>query len=194
MRVPSVSAGALGLIVLATALLGGPAAVASTLPAPVVEQGYALRKVGGGELKWLGLPIYDASLWTSTGRYTGFGAGDTVALSLWYQRAFTRDQLLDITETAWRKLGQPDAAQRERWLAELRRAWSDVAPGHNVTTVVVPGGPTRFYDQRGRFAQVDDPEFGPAFLAIWLDPRSVVRDLRRQLLGGRDAAAATAAN
>jgi Chalcone isomerase-like len=194
MRAPSISAGALGLIVIATALLGGPAAVASTLPAPVVEQGYALRKVGGGELKWLGLPIYDASLWTSTGRYAGFGAGDTVALSLWYQRAFTRDQLLGITETAWRKLGQPDAAQRERWLAELRRAWTDVAPGHNVTTIVVPGGPTRFYDQRGRFAQVDDPAFGPAFLAIWLDPRSVVRDLRRQLLGGRDAAATTAAN
>jgi hypothetical protein len=194
MRAPSTSAGALGLIVLATALLGGPAVVASTLPAPVVEQGYALRKVGGGELKWLGLPIYDASLWTSSGRYAGLGAGDTVALSLWYQRAFTRDQLLGITETAWRKLGQPDAAQRERWLAELRRAWTDVAPGHNVTTLVVPGGPTRFYDQRGRFAQVDDPAFGPAFLAIWLDPRSVVRDLRRQLLGGRDAAATTAAN
>jgi hypothetical protein len=194
MRAPSSFAGSLALIVVAAALLGGPVAVASTLPAPVVEQGYALRKVGDGELKWLGLPIYDASLWTSTGRYAGFDGGDTVALSLWYQRAFTRDELLGITATAWRKLGQPDAAQRERWLAELRRAWSDVAPGQNVTTVVAPGGPTRFYDQRGRFAQVDDPAFGPAFLAIWLDPRSVVRDLRRQLLGGRDASATTAAN
>jgi hypothetical protein len=58
----------------------------------------------------------------------------------------------------------------------------------------MPGGPTRFYDQRGRFAQVDDPAFGPAFLAIWLDPRSVVSDLRRDLLGGRDASATTAAN
>lgn len=194
MRAPSALAGLPALIAIAAALLGGPGAIASTLPAPVVEQGYALRKVGGGELKWLGLRIYDASLWTSTGRYAGPGTGDTVALSLWYQRAFKRDELLGITETAWRKLGQPDATQRERWLAELRRAWSDVAPGQNVTTVVVPGGPTRFYDQRGRFAKVDDPAFGPAFLAIWLDPRSVVSDLRRQLLGGRDAAATTAAN
>lgn len=194
MRAPFFSAGSFAAILVAAALLGGPAAVASTLPAPVVEQGYALRKVGGGELKWLGLAIYDASLWTSTGRYAGFGGGDTVALSLWYQRAFKRDELLGITETAWRKLGQPEETQRERWLAELRRAWSDVAPGQNVTTVVVPGGPTRFYDQRGRFAQVDDPAFGPAFLAIWLDPRSVVRDLRRQLLGSRDGSATTAAN
>jgi hypothetical protein len=194
MRATFFSVDSLALIVAAAALLGGPAAVASTLPAPVVEQGYALLKVGGGELKWLGLPIYDASLWTSTGRYTGIGEGGTVALSLWYQRAFKREELLGITETAWRRLGQTETTQRERWLAELRRAWSDVTPGQNVTTVVVPGGPTRFYDQRGRFAQVDDPAFGPAFLAIWLDPRSVVRDLRRQLLGGRDASATTAAN
>jgi hypothetical protein len=169
-------------------------ASASTLPDSVVERGYPLRKVGAGELRWLGFPIYDASLWTSSGRYSGFGPGETVALSLWYQRSFSRDELLRITETAWKKLGQPDAARRELWLAELRRQWTDVGPGRNITTVVTPSGPTRFYDQGGRFAQVDDPAFGPAFLAIWLHPRSVVSDLRLELLGGRDAAAATAAN
>jgi hypothetical protein len=173
--------------------LAGPA-LASSLPGAVTDQGYTLRRVGSGELRWLGFPIYDASLWTSTGRYAGFGPDDTVALSLWYQRGFSREQLVSITETAWKKLGQPDAAQRERWAGELRRIWNDVAPGSNVTTVVIPGGPTRFYDQRGRFAEVDDPDFGPAFLAIWLHPRSVVADLRRQLLGGDGAATATAAN
>lgn len=181
-------------LVLLALWLAAAVASASTLPGSVIDQGYPLRKVGAGELRWLGFPIYDASLWTSTGRYSGFGPGDTVALSLWYQRSFSRDELLRITETAWKKLGQPDAAQREIWLAELRRQWTDVAPGRNVTTVVTPNGPTRFYDQRGRFAQVDDPAFGPAFLAIWLHPRSVVSDLRLELLGGRDAAAATASN
>lgn len=184
----------LRLFILVGLWLGAAVASASALPGPVIDQGYPLRKVGGGELRWLGFPIYDASLWTSTGRYSGFGPGETVALSLWYQRSFSRDELLRITETAWKKLGQPDAAQRERWLAELRRQWTDVEPGRNVTTVVTPNGPTRFYDQRGRFAQVDDPAFGPAFLAIWLHPRSVVSDLRIELLGGRDATAATAAN
>lgn len=174
--------------------LAGSAALASALPGPVIEQGYALRRVGAGELRWLGFPIYDASLWTTSGRYGGFGTGETVALSLWYQRSFSRDELVRITETAWKKLGQPSDAQRERWVAELRRVWTDVSPGRNVTTVVIAGGPTRFYDQTGRFAQLDDPDFGPAFLAIWLDPRSIVSDLRLQLLGGRDATAATAAN
>jgi hypothetical protein len=37
--------------------------------------------------------------------------------------------------------------------------------------------------------QVDDPAFGPAFLSIWLDSRSVVGDLRVQLLGLESSAA-----
>jgi hypothetical protein len=179
---------------LAAALLLATPLPASTLPEPVLAQGYGLQKVGGGELRWFGMSIYDASLWTSTGRYDGFGSGDTVALSLWYQRSFTRDELIRITETAWRKLGGTDPDQRERWVADLRRSWADVAPGQNVTAIVIPNGPTRFYDQRGRFGQVDDPAFGPAFLAIWLDPRSVVGDLRVRLLGGRGPGSATAAN
>ena len=181
-------------ILLGLWLLAGGVVSASSLPDPVVDNQYPLRMVGAGELRWLGFPIYDASLWTSSGRHAGFTSGDTVALSLWYRRSFTRDQLLDITETAWRKLGQVDPAQRERWLTELRSFWTDVAPGQNVTTVVLPGGPTRFYDQRGRFGQVDDPAFGPAFLSIWLDPRSVVSDLRIRLLGGPAAGEMTAAN
>ena len=172
--------------------LAAACAAAAPLPPPVLEQGYPLRKVGAGELRWLGFAIYEASLWTTTGRYSGFGPDETVALSLGYQRSFTRDELVRVTESAWKKLGQPEASQRDRWLAELRREWTDVAPGHNVTTVVLPGGPTRFYDQRGRFAEVDDPAFGPAFLAIWLDPRSVVGDLRIQLLGAHSAATRTA--
>jgi hypothetical protein len=179
---------------LALGLIAGCPALAFDRPEPVLESRYALQMVGRGELRWLGFPIYDASLWTSTGRHTGFMPGQTVALSLWYRRSFTRGELLKVTDTAWRKLGTVGPTQRERWLAQLRGFWTDVAPGENVTTVVLPGGPTRFYDQRAQFGQVDDPAFGPAFLSIWLHPRSVVADLRIQLLGGRESAATTAAN
>jgi hypothetical protein len=181
-------------ILLGLWLVAGGVVSASSLPDPVVDNRYALRMVGAGELRWLGFPIYDASLWTSSGRHAGITSGETVALSLWYRRSFTRDELLKVTETAWRKLGQVEPAQRELWLAELRGFWTDVAPGQNVTTVVLPDGPTRFYDQRGRFGQVGDPDFGPAFLSIWLDPRSVVGDLRIRLLGGPASAEITAAN
>lgn len=184
---------ALACIALLAGSVVAPAHAAS-LPDPVVESGYPLRPVGSGDLRWLGRSIYQAGLWTTSGRYGGFGPGETVALSLEYRRAFSRDELVRITDIAWRRLGHLEADRRERWLGELRREWSDVAPGQNVTTVVIPNGPTHFYDQQGRFGQVEDPDFGPAFLAIWLDPRSIVGELRLRLLGGRDTTGITAAN
>ena len=52
-----------------------------------------------------------------------------------------------------------------------------------MTAVVVPGRETRFYDATGLLGVVDDPDFGPAYLRIWLDQRSAVADLRVALLG-----------
>jgi hypothetical protein len=171
-----------------TAVLAGHAH-ASSLPDVVLKGDYGLQRVGAGELSWLGRPIYRASLWTPAGNFTGYEPGEPVALSLSYQREFSRDELLRITSTAWRLLDATPPVQRERWLAELRTFWADVGPGDNVTTVVVPGRATRFYDHRGFMGEIDDPAFGPAFLSIWLDSRSVVRDLRVQLLGLERSAA-----
>jgi hypothetical protein len=164
-------------------------AAASTLSEPAIKNGYKLQQVGAGQLNFLGRPVYAASLWTSAGSFEGFAPGEPVALSLHYQRDFSRDELLKITATAWRLMGSVPPEQRERWLASLRGFWSNVGPGDNVTTVVIPGRFTRFYNHREFMGQVDDPAFGPSFLAIWLDPRSVVGDLRVQLLGAERTAA-----
>jgi hypothetical protein len=170
------------MLAAAAALLAGHAH-ASNLPDAVLKGDYGLQRVGAGELSWLGRPIYHASLWTPAGNFTGYEPGEPVALSLSYQRKFSRDELLRITSTAWRLLDSTPPGQRAQWLASLRTVWSDVGPGDNVTAVVIPGKATHFYDHRGFMGKIDDPAFGPAFLSIWLDPRSVVGDLRVQLLG-----------
>ena len=159
-----------------------PAAEAA-LPSPALTAHAGLKEVGRGRLTWLGFGIYRASLWTPSGRYDGFTPGQTVALSLWYERKFSRQQLLGITQHEWErlKLGTPE--QQRRWRAELERQWGDVRPGDNITTVTTVGGATRFYTQYRLLGEVTDPAFGPAFLAIWLDPRSAVADLRREILG-----------
>jgi hypothetical protein len=167
-------------------LAAGVALARPVLPDPVVEQLPELQPVGSGELRWLGRPVYDASLWTTEGRFQGFRAGEPVALSLWYQRSFSERELLRIVDFAWSRLDLPADAPRQRWLAELARIWSDVEPGHNLTTVVVPGVETRFYDRDRLLGRIAEPAFGPAFLSIWLDARSPVRDLRAQLLGAAE--------
>ncbi|HSN71596.1 MAG TPA: chalcone isomerase family protein [Steroidobacteraceae bacterium] len=170
------------LVIVGAAVAGANVASAS-LPAAVADGEYGLAEVGSGKLSFFGFSIYDASLWTADGEFAGFVAGRPVALSLWYKRAFSRSELLDITRKAWERLGTGSQAQRAGWLEQLEAVWNDVDPGDNMTAVVLPGRETRFYDQTGFKGRIDDPELGPAFLGIWLDRESVVGDLRAELLG-----------
>jgi len=98
---------------------------------------------------------------------------------------FLTRQLLRITGTAWRLLDAGTPEQRKAWLAALEIRLARCPPRRQPDDGRVAGKATMFYDQRGLLGQIDDPEFGPAFLSIWLDSRSVVGDLRVQLLGAR---------
>ena len=71
----------------------------------------------------------------------------------------------------------------DRWLTSLNGMWPDVGPGDYIVTIVEPGGKTRFEDSNGQLGVIEDPEFGPAFLSIWLHPRTSRPDLRMALVG-----------
>ncbi|MDH5256289.1 MAG: chalcone isomerase family protein [Gammaproteobacteria bacterium] len=173
------AAGWIGMI--ASAIVGG--AAQADLPESVRGVGHDLSRVGQGRLTWLGFGIYEASLWTRDGRFEGFEEGEPVALALWYERKFSRQQLIDITTGEWERLDLAPAATRSAWARQLDAMWKDVARGDNLTAVVLPGGETQFFDRQGVLGRVDDPAFGPAFLRIWLDSRTAIQDLRAQLLG-----------
>lgn len=172
----------------ATALLFLAATPAHAILAPVAKEAHAsLKEVGRGRLKFLGFGIYKTSLWSSTGQYTGLRSGQTLALSLWYERKFTRSELIAITVREWQRLGLATPEQQARWTRELESHWLDVRPGDNMTIVMAAEGETRFYRQDRALGTVKDPQFGPALLAIWLDPRTAVADLRKQMLGDKGA-------
>lgn len=166
-------------LLLATLLAAGVAR--ADLPPPAQGSDCPLEEVGRGRLTFLGQGIYRASLWTDSGRYDD-RLPRCAALSLWYERAFTRTELLKITTGEWRRLALADRARIDTWRGALEKLWADVAPGDNMTAVVEAGGPTRFYDRNGLRGQIDDPAFGPAYLAIWMDPRTRVSRLRQDLL------------
>jgi hypothetical protein len=53
--------------------------------------------------------------------------------------------------------------------------------------VIVPGGETTFYIADRKIGTVSDPDFGSAFLAIWLDPDTRFPQQRSSLLSGMNA-------
>jgi hypothetical protein len=165
------------------AILLGPAAAASTNPAPLD----ALIEVGSGEMRWFGMQIYQARLLSGEGRYDGMGASGPLALAIQYKRNISRDRLVDTTGREWerlaKELGLPDRTVVDAWLKELAAIWPDVAPGDRITALVEPGGATHFYGNQGLLGTIPDPEFGPAFLGIWLHPETTAAGLRAGLLG-----------
>jgi hypothetical protein len=143
----------------------------------------SLQEVGHGRLRWFGADIYQASLWSADGRAPGADGERALALSLAYERRFSRSELIRITAGEWQRLALAGAETRARWAVLLEGLWPDVRPGDTLTAIVLPGAETRFYDGRGPIGRIADPAFGPAYLAIWLDPRTAVRELRGELLG-----------
>jgi hypothetical protein len=184
----------LNRIAIATALLVGwcTAWAEHSLPAPLKQEGFAAQMVGGGLLTWFGFEIYEASLWSTDGNFAGVDKlQQPTALSLWYRRGFSRDRLIEITQSGWTEFKLATPLQQERWSAQLAKIWVDTEKGSNMTALVTPGGETRFYNAQRFLGSVSDAAFGPAFLGIWLDAQAQgtrLENLRTALLGNSDAA------
>lgn len=145
------------------------------------------QRVGGGELRVFGLPIYDAELWAAAPA-AAVARRAPFALQLSYRRAISRDALVSASLKEIRRLAErePDPAQIRRWTQEMQQAFVDVRAGDRITGVFLPGEGARFYvGERLRHA-VADPAFAEAFFAIWLDARTRNPELRGQLLGRSD--------
>jgi hypothetical protein len=159
---------------------GGAHASVSALPANLVE-------VGSGEMRWLGMEVYDARLLSGGERFSGDFSSGPVALEITYRRNIPSDRLVRTTEREWQRLRRelqlPEAPRVRQWLGEIATIWPDVTPGDRLIALVEPAGETRFYGNDGLLGVVNDPDFGPAFLGIWLHPATRAAELRAELLG-----------
>ena len=150
------------------------------LPATIRAQLPPLSVRGTGDLRWFGLPVYDARLWSPP---EAWRADRPFALEIRYARNIRGDQLAARSIDEMRLQGIGDESRHARWRAAMNRTFPDVREGDCLTGLAMPGAPTRFF-VNGRLAgAIDDPEFGPAFFAIWLSPATSEPRLRRQLLG-----------
>lgn len=142
------------------------------------------RAIGGGELRWFGLRIYHATLWSEK---QPFDPAARFALQLRYHRSISRERLVQTSMDEIRRLGAAprDAAVLQRWEARLREAFVDVEDGDQLVGVHLPGQGMRLYDQHKLRAEIADPQLAQAFFSIWLHESSRDQNLRRQLLGAQ---------
>jgi len=166
-------------------------ALALAAPAKAGDAGASWRAelpgavaIGSGQLRWFGLRIYDAALWS--GQHP-FDPAARFALQLTYHRSISRERLVQTSLDEMRRLGTApgDTSLREQWETQLRKAFVDVEPGDQLIGVNLPGYGMRLYDQRKLVADIPDPKLARAFFDIWLNEASRDQALRRQLLGSR---------
>jgi chalcone isomerase-like protein len=149
------------------------------LPDPVRAVAPNVAPRGEGNLRWLGLLVYHARLWT---------AGDDwseapYALEIRYARALRGADIASRSVDEIRRTGEFDPAQLQRWGDAMRRTFPDVADGDCLVGVSLPAGGARFFHNGKPLGAIADPEFAPAFFGIWLSPRTSAPALRRRLLG-----------
>jgi len=162
-------------------LLGALAAPAGAqrLPPELVALAGA-REAGSGALRYFGLLVYEAKLWTTGPR---FDAGAPHALGIRYARNIKGFKLAEESVSQWRRMRYGFEDQYESWEAQMRRIFLDVKPDDELVGVHQPGRGAQFYFNGRLAGEVADPAFARAFFAIWLDQRTTEPGLRRVLLG-----------
>jgi hypothetical protein len=163
-------------------LISGHALAAKQLPAPLLREAPELRFLGKGEMRWFGLHLYDASLWSSGATWS---PRQPYALAIEYAREIPGKRLVESSIAEMRRLGVQDEDKLARWADALTAVFPDVKKGDRIVGAHLPGkGATFFY--RGQPAgSIEDSEFAETFFAIWLDPRTREPSLRKALLGER---------
>lgn len=139
-----------------------------------------LKKVGEGDMSWMFIDIYRATLFTEKGTYQA--SNYPQALSITYLKNINKNKLLAATKDQW-LLQNFDAVKVEHWLNTLGQIWPDIQTNDTLLFYVSENKKGTFYYNETLIGSVKDSELSVAFLAIWLSDKTSQPKLRRQLLG-----------
>jgi Chalcone isomerase-like len=155
-------------------------ASANVLPEALVKDHMGLSVRGEGLLRFFGMKVYDARLWTQSKAHS---FADTFALELVYDLGLKGKDIAERSVAEMRKQGLGDDAKLARWGTEMARIFPDIKKGDTLIGVFVPGKEARFFSRDKLIAAIPDPEFAKAFFDIWLSEKTSEPKLREKLLG-----------
>lgn len=159
---------------------------ASLMASPVAS----MHKLGAGEMSFMFWSLYKAELYSANSQPSTTAAEvasiltspQDKALRIEYLRQIDKQDLLDATQEQWQHLGYR-SGDIVRWLGPLDNFWPSVTEGDVLTCLVTASGVSHFYFDDKPIGTIEDPEFGVAFLSIWLSPQTSQPALRARLLG-----------
>ena len=156
---------------------------ARTIPAEVAAGLHDATLRGSATLRFFGMPVYDARLWTQAAftaeRYEHW----PFALEIQYARKFAGAAIAERSLAEMRRVGNFGADESQRWMALMERAFPDVQCQDRLTGLHLGHGKLHFYCNGLETAATTDPEFVRLFFGVWLAPKTQALALRAALIG-----------
>lgn len=153
------------------------------LPTELGSELPGAQALGGARLRFLGLDIYEARLWTTAGFKPAAYAQSPFALELNYFRSLSGRLIAERSLKEMRRQGSLSAEREQAWLEAMVQAFPDVKQGDRITGLHTPGVGARFWFNGQSLTPVRDAEFSRTFFGIWLSEASSEPQMRTQLLG-----------
>ena len=174
----------------ATLLLVGRAesVVEVSTPVEVQTELPGARLQGRGQLRFLGLRVYDIRLWTAARPIGADWAGALLALEIEYLRKLDGAQIAERSLSEMRRQSDISTETAERWLLLMKKLFPDVRASDRLTGVNLPGQGARFFLNGQLQGEVREADFARLFFGIWLSPRSTEPALREALLAAPPSA------
>ena len=155
--------------------------IAYLLLTPFAVGSADLEKCGEATLRVLFWNVYESALYAPDGIYTeetrphSSSKSNTCALS-------SPRTLLNRPPREWRSQGLNDPRQQQ-WLEDLGTLWPDVQADDVIAFTIDERGVSSFFFNNQAMGNIDDPDFGRYFSAIWLSPKTTRPKLRAALIG-----------
>ena len=134
-----------------------------------LEQARPLTLVGSSQLRVAFFKVFNSKLFTKTGQWDE--PRHSFRFELTYQRNISGSFLAKQTAKEWDHL-KFDDLRRSEWEAAVLAMWPDVKRGDKIAFDVDKQGVSSFFYNGTRVGSVEDPDFAPAFIAIWLSPKT----------------------
>lgn len=128
-----------------------------------------LKEVGRSSLRVMVFKVFDSVLFTDSGEWRN--PKTSFRYELTYARTIAGAVLASQTTKEWAHLGFTDERQSS-WVQYLEAIWPDVSKGDTITFDVDAAGVSRFYFNGKWLGAIEDPDFAPIFIAIWLSPET----------------------
>jgi hypothetical protein len=153
---------------------------AKATPGEVREALGEARPLGSAVFRWLGVPLYEATLFTP-GR-ASFGWQTPLALQLVYARSLSGEVLVEATIAELERIEgtRPDHA---RMAKKLDACFRDVAKGDRYVAVAAEPDRIGFWLNGRQTCDLRHPEARQRILGIWLSDDSRSVEVARRLRG-----------